>query len=169
MLILTALLMLRNGFCTKVVLVINQVSSSSLALNCNILARLYSINHWGMDWMLHAHLSIIKLNMDLTIRKLSGFENCYNQGKHDLYSNKQRHFFSLGAFEAKEWEILPCYVQIQVSLSTCGGLGRYQPWEENWQCTSWPFKKKGEWLCARRVILKQLFGSPYYSFHQKIN
>lgn len=45
--------------------------------------------------MLHAHLSVIKLNMDLTIRKLSCFENCYNQGRHDLYSNKQRHFFLL--------------------------------------------------------------------------
>lgn len=45
--------------------------------------------------MLHAHLSIIKLNTDLTIRKLAGFENCYNQRRHDLHSNKQRLFFSL--------------------------------------------------------------------------
>lgn len=43
--------------------------------------------------MLHAHLSIIKLNTDITIRKLAGFENCYNQRRHDLHSNKQRFFF----------------------------------------------------------------------------
>lgn len=67
--------------------------SPSLDLNCSILARLCSTNHWSMNWMLHAHLSIIKLNTDLTIRKLAGFENCYNQRRHDLHSNKQRLFF----------------------------------------------------------------------------
>lgn len=153
MLILTVRLMLMNGFRAKVVLVINQVSSSSLVLSCNILARLCSINHWGMDWMLHAHLSVIKLNMDLTIRKLSCFENCYNQGRHDLYSNKQRHFFfswSIWGQGMREIASLLCmlspdkllrYLWIRVVTLACIN-----------HCER-PFKKEGAGLCTRRFIL----------------